>query len=108
MWSFADCNLQNTSNFQFSIVPSSAGAEDRAAIYIQELTASALTEGEQNMEAGTKLCGFQVTRVRELEELGGRLWEMEHEKTGARLCWLDRPDENKTFSIAFKAPEIDP
>ena len=46
--------------------------------------------------------GFEITRVREFPELGGRLWEMEHCKTGAMLCWLDRPDENKAFSIAFK------
>ena len=46
--------------------------------------------------------GFQVKRIRPLEELGGRLVEMEHLGTGAKLCWLDRPDENKAFSIAFK------
>lgn len=54
------------------------------------------------MQAGSKLHGFQVTRVRELPELSARLWEMTHEKTGAQLCWLDRADENKAFSIAFK------
>ena len=54
------------------------------------------------MQAGTKLHGFEVTRVREIEELGGRLVEMTHDKTGAQLCWLDRPEENKAFSIAFK------
>lgn len=46
--------------------------------------------------------GFEITRVRSFPELSGRLWEMEHRKTGALLCWLDRPDENKAFSIAFK------
>lgn len=46
--------------------------------------------------------GFAVKRERRLPELDGTLWEMEHRKTGAQLCWLDRPDENKTFSIAFK------
>ena len=54
------------------------------------------------MQTGTNLHGFQVTRVREIEELGGRLVEMTHEKTGARLCWLDRPEENKAFCIAFQ------
>ena len=54
------------------------------------------------MQTGTKLHGFEVTRVREIEELGGRLVEMTHEKTGAQLCWLDRPEENKAFCIAFK------
>ena len=54
------------------------------------------------MQIGTKIHGFTVTRVRKLEELQGRLWELEHDRTGAQLIWLDRPDENKAFSIAFK------
>ena len=54
------------------------------------------------MEIGTQINGFEVKRVRELPELKARLWELEHRKTGAALCWLDRADENKTFSIAFK------
>ena len=48
------------------------------------------------------ISGFRVTRVRAVEEIGGTLVEMEHEKSGASLCWLDRPDTNKAFSIAFK------
>ena len=54
------------------------------------------------MEIGTRLHGFEVRRVRELPELNAKLWELTHEKTGAALCWLDRKDENKAFSIAFK------
>ena len=54
------------------------------------------------MQAGSKIHGFTVKRVRELTELSANLWEMEHDKTGAQLIWLDRADENKAFSIAFK------
>ena len=54
------------------------------------------------MQINEIIHGFQVTRIREFAELGGRLTEMTHRKTGAQLCWLDRPDENKAFSIAFK------
>ncbi len=54
------------------------------------------------MQLNEIIQGFQVKRVRELAELGGRMVEMEHIRSGARLCWLDRPDENKAFSIAFK------
>ena len=46
--------------------------------------------------------GFRLVRAREFPELDGSLREYVHEKTGAGLCWLDRPDENKCFSIAFK------
>ena len=60
------------------------------------------------MEPGSIIHHFRITRVRELKELGARLWEMEHEGCGAQLVWLDRPDENKCFSIAFKTvPEDD-
>lgn len=54
------------------------------------------------MNVGTKIQGFVVKRTRYLPELEANLWEMEHMKTGAKLCWLDRKDENKAFSIAFK------
>ena len=54
------------------------------------------------MQVNDRFHGFRVLRIRAYAELGGSLIELEHEKTGARLCWLDRPDENKTFSIAFK------
>ena len=53
-------------------------------------------------EANEKIHGFLVNRVRESAELSGRLVEMTHEKTGARLCWLDNGAENKVFSIAFR------
>lgn len=45
--------------------------------------------------------GFRVLRERPLSELSGRMHELEHEKTGAKLIWLERPEENKTFGIAF-------
>ena len=48
------------------------------------------------------LHGFAPVRARYFAELNGTLREYVHEKTGAQLCWLDRPDENKAFSIAFK------
>ena len=54
------------------------------------------------MQIGSRIHGFAVTRVRELKEMEARLWELEHEKTGAQLLWLERADENKTFAIAFK------
>ena len=54
------------------------------------------------MEIGSIVYGFKVIRARRLHELDATLWEMEHVKTGAELAWLDRKDENKAFSIAFK------
>lgn len=50
--------------------------------------------------------GFRVTNIRQAED--GEFVEMSHEKTGARLAWLNNGDENKLFSVSFKTvPEDD-
>lgn len=49
-------------------------------------------------------CGFSLVRERKLEELSAHLYELEHIKSGAALVYLDRDDENKTFSIGFATP----
>lgn len=54
------------------------------------------------MQNGDIIHGFRVRYSRQLPEIGAVLWRMEHEKSGADLVWLDRADDNKTFSIAFK------
>ena len=53
------------------------------------------------------ISGFRVTRIRVFPELGGTLTELTHERSGAELCWLNRPDENKAFCIALKTPASD-
>ncbi|MDE6590826.1 MAG: insulinase family protein, partial [Oscillospiraceae bacterium] len=45
--------------------------------------------------------------TRELEELDAKFHELEHEKSGARLVWLERDEENKTFGIAFQTQPWD-
>jgi len=45
---------------------------------------------------------FQVKNISKVDELNATLYEMEHLKSGARLLWIDRKDENKTFCIGFK------
>ena len=54
------------------------------------------------MTLNDKLHGFTVTSIRDIKEIGGRLVEMEHDVTGARLVWADNGDENKLFSVGFK------
>lgn len=51
--------------------------------------------------------GFALRAVREVAEMQGRLWELEHPKSGAKLVWLDRPDENMTFAIGFRTIPTD-
>ena len=48
------------------------------------------------------LHGFRILRERKQPELSGTLVEMEHEKTGAQLVWLDNKCDNKLFCVGFK------
>ena len=59
------------------------------------------------MRENDVLFGFRVTRMRVFPELGGALVELEHEKTGAAVCWLNRPDENMAFILSFRTPSTD-
>lgn len=50
---------------------------------------------------------FTLRRITPIAEMQGSLWEMEHEKSGAKLVWLERPDENMTFAIGFRTIPTD-
>lgn len=54
------------------------------------------------MQEGQVIQGFRLLRSRDLLEHKARLHELVHEKSGARLVWLERDEQNKTFSISFK------
>ncbi len=54
------------------------------------------------MNVNDKMHGFTVKNIRDIKEIGGRLVEMEHDATGARLVWADNGDENKLFSVGFR------
>ena len=54
------------------------------------------------MRINDKLHGFTVTRVVEIPDVSGKLYEMTHEDSGASLIFLERDDENKTFAIGFR------
>ncbi|MBQ7363354.1 MAG: insulinase family protein [Clostridia bacterium] len=51
--------------------------------------------------------GFTPKRCVYIEELDATLVDMLHERSGARLLFLDRADENKTFAIGFKTIPTD-
>ena len=54
------------------------------------------------MNINDKIHGFTVTRIRDIREIGGRLVEMVHDVTGAKLIWVDNGSENKLFSVGFR------
>lgn len=53
------------------------------------------------------LHGFEQTRQRRIGELDAVLHEYIHAASGARLCWLEREDENKSFCAAFRTLPFD-
>lgn len=60
------------------------------------------------MNTGENIEGFQIKKITEVPEAGGIFYELEHEKTKAKVGWMKTEDENKTFSITFKTiPEDD-
>lgn len=57
---------------------------------------------------GAVLSGFRLEKREAVTGLNATAYTMTHVKTGAQLLYLDRPDENKTFCIAFPTlPEND-
>jgi len=59
------------------------------------------------MKINELIKGFKVKRVEKIDEIKATMYELEHIKTTARLIYLDREDENKTFSIGFKTIPTD-
>lgn len=59
------------------------------------------------MEQGQSIHNFTVCSSQGVEELDAVLHLLNHQKSGARLVWLERKDENKTFCIAFQTQPWD-
>ncbi|MDE7226604.1 MAG: insulinase family protein, partial [Ruminococcus sp.] len=57
------------------------------------------------MKENEKIHGFTVTKIKSID--GGKLVQMTHEKTQARLAWLDNSEENKLFCVSFKTVPYD-
>ena len=53
------------------------------------------------MNINDKLCGFTVTEKRYVEEISADAYTLIFDKTGTRLTFLDRDDDNKTFAYAI-------
>lgn len=51
--------------------------------------------------------GFRVIRKHSLPETDSTAWLFTHEKTGARVFFLQNDDDNKVFSISFRTPPAD-
>ena len=59
------------------------------------------------MELHNIYSGFRLDRIERIDEINGTAYEMKHEKSGARLIYIDSPDSNKVFNIAFRTTPKD-
>ena len=54
------------------------------------------------LETGKLYSGFELKNVTYINEITANMYEFEHLQSGARLLYIDRNDDNKVFSAAFK------
>lgn len=50
------------------------------------------------------ISGFRILSNQFIEEVNSDVYLMMHEKSGAKLLYLDNSDDNKVFSITFRTP----
>lgn len=56
---------------------------------------------------GEKYNGFKVLEAKEIKDIASEGIIFEHEKTGAKLLYLQNKDDNKVFTISFRTPPKD-
>ncbi|MFO7569929.1 MAG: insulinase family protein, partial [Smithellaceae bacterium] len=59
------------------------------------------------LKAGEKLHGFHILRVEPIESMRLTAYEMEHEKTGAKVLHLHAFDRENLYAIGFRTPPED-
>ena len=63
--------------------------------------------GVSNMKDLSKLNAYTLIKTEELPDLNGNGYYLRHNKSGARVVWVENDDDNKVFSIAFRTPPTD-
>lgn len=58
-------------------------------------------------QTGDKIHGFVVEESRSIHEIGGDMFILRHEHSGALLCYIDNDDRNMTYSVTFATPSKD-
>ncbi|HEX2927610.1 MAG TPA: insulinase family protein [Ruminiclostridium sp.] len=58
-------------------------------------------------QVGQVVSGFRAMEVGDMELTDSRTVLFEHEKTGAKLLFVQNKDNNRTFDISFKTPAFD-
>jgi hypothetical protein len=59
------------------------------------------------LEIGKVYNGFRLLEVKPINEMNATAHLFSHEKSGARLLFMETEDDNKVFSITFRTPPLD-
>jgi len=62
---------------------------------------------QPTLQTGDKLYGFKVSRVETIAALRLTAYEIEHEKTGAKVLHLHSLDRENLYAIGFRTPPED-
>ncbi len=57
-----------------------------------------------NYKIGDIIYGFRLTKEERIDDIDSNGYLFVHEKSGARLMYIENSDDNKVFFIAFKTP----
>lgn len=60
-----------------------------------------------NLEINKVYSGFKFLKEKHINEINSTAQLFEHEKSGAKLFYLQNEDDNKVFSISFRTPPED-
>lgn len=55
----------------------------------------------------SKLSAYTLLKTEELPDIKGNGYYLRHNKSGAKVVWIENEDDNKVFSIAFRTPPTD-
>ena len=58
-------------------------------------------------QIGNIYSGFRLLDDQNVKEVNSQARLFEHEKSGARLLFLENDDDNKVFSVSFRTPPSD-
>ncbi len=59
------------------------------------------------LKVGEKLHGFHVLRIEQIPDVRVTAYELEHERTGAKVLHLHCDDRENLYSIGFRTPPKD-
>ena len=66
-----------------------------------------IREDGRKMKINEKISGFWLLSQEDAPELSAKINIFAHEKSGAKLCFIDREDTNLSFAISFATPPKD-